>query len=47
MDDELNNCLRYILSLYDILTYRQKLELITTLIDRLHGVPDQRDLTIN
>ena len=47
MNDELSNCLRYILSLYDILTYRQKLELITTLIDRLHGDPKQRNVSCN
>ena len=47
MDNELSNCLRYILSLYDILTYRQKLELITTLIDRLHGDTKQRNVSCN
>lgn len=47
MGDELSNCLRYILSLYDILTYRQKLELITTLIDRLHGDPEKRNTNCN
>lgn len=43
MDDELSNCLRYILSLYDILTYRQKLELIEELKKRAVPVSDRHE----
>ena len=47
MNDELSMAMKYTLSVFDILTPDQQVELIKALILRIGGVPDQRNLTVN